>query len=189
MSRLAPSQNSKRLYTNQKFLTENGRARFCTDQPLGLAEPPCDTYPLVLTSGRYLGQWHTMTRTAKVKRLTEMHPEPLLEIHPKDADQFAVQHGELAAISSRRGQLTARVQVTDKIRRGTVFLPMHWGFTQTQACEVNALMHEQACPISKQPELKASAVIVAPAVSVIKPIEQQGNRLKRLRRMIIPALR
>ena len=43
--------------------------------------------------------------------------------------------------------------------------------------------------ISKQPELKASAVIVAPAVSVIKPIEQQGNRLKRLRRIIIPALR
>ena len=130
-----------------------------------------------------------MTRTSKVKRLTTMHPEPLLEIHPKDADQFAVQHGELAAISSRRGQLTARVQVTDKIRKGTVFLPMHWGFTQTQACEVNALMQDHACPISKQPELKASAVIVAPAVSVIKPIEQQGNRLKRLRRMIIPAFR
>ena len=50
-------------------------------------------------------------------------------------------------------------------------------------------MHEQACPISKQPELKASAVIVAPAVSVIKPIEQNGNRLETLRRMIIPALR
>jgi len=41
----------------------------------------------------------------------------------------------------------------------------------------------------KTTELKASAVIVAPAVSVIKPIEQQGNRLKRLRRMIIPAFR
>ncbi|ABI46326.1 molybdopterin oxidoreductase family protein [Synechococcus sp. CC9311] len=185
----SPSQETKRLYTNQKFSTANGRARFCTDQPLGLAEPPCDTYPLVLTIGRYLGQWHTMTRTAKVKRLTTMHPEPLLEIHPKDADQFAVQHGELAAISSRRGQLTARVLVTDKIRKGTVFLPMHWGFTQTHACEVNALMHDHACPISKQPELKASAVIVAPAVSVIKPIEQHGNRLDILRRMIIPALR
>jgi hypothetical protein len=85
--------------------------------------------------------------------------------------------------------IPARVLVTDKIRKGTVFLPMHWGFTQTQACEVNALMHDHACPISKQPELKASAVIVAPAVSVIKPIKQQGNRLKRLRRMIIPAFR
>ena len=86
----SPSQESKRLYTNHKFLTANGRARFCSDQPLGLAEPPCDTYPLVLTIGRYLGQWHTMTRTGKVDRLKTMHPEPLLEINPKDADQFAV---------------------------------------------------------------------------------------------------
>jgi ferredoxin-nitrate reductase len=66
---------------------------------------------------------------------------------------------------------------------------MHWGFTQTQSCEVNALMHEQACPISKQPELKASAVIVAPAVSVIKPIEQEAGRLEALRQLINPVFR
>ena len=32
-------------------------------------------------------------------------------------------------------------------------------------------MHGEACPVSKQPELKATAV-VAPAVSVIRPQEQ-----------------
>lgn len=184
-----PSEGSKRLYTNQLFLTANGRAHFCTDQPLGLAEQPCDTYPLILTVGRYLGQWHTMTRTAKVQRLTAMHPEPLLEIHPKDADQFAIKHGELAGVSSRRGHLTARAKVTDHIRKGTVFLPMHWGFTQAQACEVNSLMHDQACPISKQPELKASAVIVAPAASMIKPIKQEGRLLEGMRRFMTPSLR
>ncbi len=183
------SQLSKRLYGNHRFQTANGRAKFTTDQPLGLAEPPCDAYPLILTIGRYLGQWHTMTRTGQIERLSTMHPEPLLEIHPKDADQFGVTHGELAAVSSRRGQLTARVKVTDKIRRSTVFLPMHWGFTQDQACEVNALMHDQACPISKQPELKASAVIVGPASSVLKPKEQQAGQLETLRRLINPVFR
>jgi ferredoxin-nitrate reductase len=39
-----------------------------------------------------------------------------------------------------------------------VFLPMHWGASQTQACEANRLMHELGCPLSKQPELKAAAV-------------------------------
>jgi ferredoxin-nitrate reductase len=43
-------------------------------------------------------------------------------------------------------------------------------------------MHEQACPISKQPELKASAVAVAPAAAAIRPLEQDGDRLLRLRR-------
>ena len=180
---------SKRLYTDRRFATPSGRARFSIDQPLGLAEPPCETYPLVLTVGRYLGQWHTMTRTGKVERLRSMHPEPLLEIHPGDAQELNVVNGELAAISSRRGHITATVKVTDKIRRGSVFLPMHWGFTQESACEANTLMHDQACPISKQPELKACAVIVAAAVSVVKPIEQEKGRLEALRRLLTPTLR
>jgi ferredoxin-nitrate reductase len=46
-------------------------------------------------------------------------------------------------------------------------------------------MHDQACPISKQPELKATAVVVAPAVSVVKPVEQSEGRLQRLRRLFL----
>ena len=66
---------------------------------------------------------------------------------------------------------------------------MHWGFTQEHACEANALMHGEACPISKQPELKATAVVVAPAVSVIRPQEQTSHRLQALRRLFSPAPR
>ncbi|PTT97717.1 nitrate reductase catalytic subunit, partial [Pseudomonas sp. HMWF031] len=84
---------------------------------------------------------------------------------------------------------TARVCISERIRIGSVFLPMHWGFTQAEACEANALMHDQACPISKQPELKASAVVVAPAVSVVKPSEQDTGILDNLRRLLTPALR
>ena len=185
----AATSEAKRLYSDHQFATPSGRARFCTDQPLGLAEPPCETYPLVLTVGRYLGQWHTMTRTGKVDRLQTMHPEPLLEIHPQDALELKLRDGELAAVSSRRGHITANVKVTDRIRQGSVFLPMHWGFTQEKACEANTLMHDQACPVSKQPELKACAVIVAPAVSVVKPVEQEAGRLEALRRWFSPALR
>ena len=184
-----PTRTSKRLYVGKRFPTASGRARFQAEAPLGLAEPPCDVYPLVLTVGRYLGQWHTMTRTGMVQRLNDMHPEPRLEMHPEDAKAYGVDDNGLAAITSRRGTLTARVTLTDRIRRGSVFLPMHWGFTQTEACEANTLMHEESCPISKQPELKASAVVVAPAVSVVKPAEQQTGRLESLRRLLIPALR
>jgi ferredoxin-nitrate reductase len=167
-----PSSASRRLYGDLCFPTPSGRARFVAEQPLGLAEPACEAYPLVLTVGRYLGQWHTMTRTAKAERLQAMHPEPLLEIHPQDAQRFGIDDGDLASITSRRSRITAKVQVTDRIRPGSVFLPMHWGFSQELACEANALMHEQACPISGQPELKATAVCVAPAAAVHRPREQ-----------------
>ena len=75
----------------------------------------------------------------------------------------------MAEIRSLRGTITARATVTERIRPGTVFLPMHWGFMQEQACEANALLHEQACPISRQPELKAAAVAVA-RVQEVAPV-------------------
>ena len=149
---------SKRLYTDQRFATPNGRARFLCDAPLGLGEPPCEAFPLVLTVGRYLGHWHTMTRTGKVARLKAMHPEPLLEVHPSDAKRHGLADGDWATVTSRRGSVAAKVQSSDRIRPGTLFLPMHWGASQEQACEANRLMHELCCPHSRQPELKAAAV-------------------------------
>lgn len=101
-----------------------------------------------------------MTRTVHVERVRRSHPEPLLEIHPADAERCNLEDGGLARVSSRRGDLTVKVQISDRIRPGTVFLPMHWGAAQEQACEANRLMHALGCPISKQPELKAAAVRV-----------------------------
>ena len=168
----APGAGQARLYgasdpfpaapPGHRFPTANGRARLLAEQPFGLAEPPCDTYPLVLTVGRYLGHWHTMTRTAHVARVAKQHPEPLLEVHPADAQRHGLSDGSQAEVISRRGVVAARVQITDRIRPGTVFLPMHWGASQPNACEANRLMHEQACEHSKQPELKAAAVRLRP---------------------------
>ncbi len=159
-----PAAAQARLYVDLAFPTPSGKALLWADPPLGLAEPPCDSYPLVLTVGRLLGHWHTMTRTAHVARALKAHPEPLLEVHPSDAARAGLADGALALVRSRRGAVSVKVQITDRIRPGTVFLPMHWGASQGElACEANRLMHELGCPISKQPELKAAAVALTPA--------------------------
>lgn len=169
----APGGGQARLYgemapypaarQGHRFPTASGRAQLLAEQPFGLAEPPCDTFPLVLTVGRYLGHWHTMTRTAHVARVSQQHPQPLLEVHPADAERHGLVDGGWAEVISRRGGVVARVQVTERIRPGTVFLPMHWGASQPNACEANRLMHEEGCAHSKQPELKAAAVRVLAA--------------------------
>ena len=126
----------------------------------------------MLTVGRYLGHWHTMTRTAHVERIQQRHPVPLLEVNPADAARHGLVDGALGQVRSRRGAVSAQVLVTDRIRPGTVFLPMHWGASQEQACEANRLMHELGCPISKQPELKAAAVTLEPVTlkpAILKP--------------------
>jgi ferredoxin-nitrate reductase len=104
-----------------------------------------------------------MTRTAHVARAAQAHPEPLLEVHPTDAARVGLAEGGVARVRSRRGALSVKVELTERIRPGTVFLPMHWGASQGElACEANRLMHELGCPISKQPELKGAAVALEP---------------------------
>jgi ferredoxin-nitrate reductase len=124
---------------------------------------PAPLPPLVLTVGRYLGHWHTMTRTTHVKRLIKQHPEALLEVHPLDARRYCLQDGQWAEVRSRRASIQERVLETQRIHEGTVFLPMHWGASQGTPCEANRLMHEEACVHFKQPELKASAVMIVSA--------------------------
>jgi ferredoxin-nitrate reductase len=153
---------TKRLYTDHQFCTENGRANFCLDHTQGLAEPVDPDYPFVLTNGRLYGHWHTQTRTGHIAKIQKMHPQPILEIHPKDAEKLGIGTDDWVQIQSRRGEARLQILVTKAISPGTVFMPMHWGFLWGENAEVNHLTHPTACPISKQPELKACAVKVNP---------------------------
>ncbi len=158
----ATALSSKRLYTNLKFYTPDGRARFAAVHSRGLAEPPDDNYPFVLTNGRLYGHWHTQSRTGRIPKIRKMHPAPFLEIHPKDAGHIDVQDRDWVEVRSRRGSARFPVTITKGIAPGTVFVPMHWGELWAEDAEANAMTHSAACPDSKQPELKACAVQLVP---------------------------
>lgn len=169
---LHPTPASSRLYTNHRFPTPNGRARFAALHSRGLAEPPDSNYPFIFTTGRLYGHWHTQTRTGRIEKIRQMHPDPFLEIHPRDAGKLGIQEGDRVEVRSRRGRAQLPAKVTAAIAPGTVFAPMHWGSLWADDAEVNTLMHPEACPDSHQPELKACAVQVQKvAVEVIAAIE------------------
>ncbi|GAB3103448.1 molybdopterin-dependent oxidoreductase [Aestuariicella hydrocarbonica] len=50
-----------------------------------------------------------------------------LFMHPKDAEKYNLSHGQKAKISSRVGQLSVVVEVTDTVMPGAVCLPHGWG--------------------------------------------------------------
>jgi assimilatory nitrate reductase catalytic subunit len=118
-------------------------------------------FPLVLNSGRYRDQWHTMTRTGRAPRLSMHLPEPLLAVHPQDAQRFGLTDDGLARIESRWGAATLRVRVTEDQRPGAVFAPMHWTGVLSATGRVNEIVNPETDPISGQPELKATPVRVA----------------------------
>lgn len=175
----AATKFDKRLYTDYNFPTDTGQAKFAAFHVKGVAEPPDDAFPFVLTTGRLLGHWHTQTRTGRIEKITKQYPQPTLEMNPRDAQQMQVQSGDWVEVRSRRGSAKLPILVTQNIRSGTIFMPMHWGFLWGKEAEVNALTHPEACPISLEPELKACAVQLIPIgpqpqTAALSPAEQQS---------------
>ena len=156
---------SPRLYGNRRVATADGRARFTPTPHAPPAESTDGDYPLILTTGRVADQWHTMTRTGKSNALRKAIREPVLELHPDDAVHAGVGDGDLALVTSRRGELRLRVQLVAGLARGVAFAPFHWGALHAApgAGAVNAATHSATDPVSKQPELKALAIRVQPA--------------------------
>ncbi|MBD2290313.1 nitrate reductase [Microcystis wesenbergii FACHB-1317] len=168
---------AKRLYTDGKFNTADGRAVFAAYHSKGLAEPPDDDYPLVLTVGRLYGHWHTQTRTGRIEKIVKMHPAPFLEIHPQDAAKLGIEAGEWVEVRSRRGSARFPALITKAIAPNCVFVPMHWGALWAENAEANSLTHPAACPISLQPELKACAVKLIPLKSLVNAELSPGQFL------------
>lgn len=159
----------QQLYTDYHFPTENGRARFAPYHSRGLREPADPAYPFILTNGRLYGHWHTQTRTGRIEKIRKLYPQPFVEIHPKDAQALGITDNQWVRLDSRRGSAEFPAKITRAITPGVVFVPMHWGSLWADNSEANRLTHEQACPRSGQPELKACAVQLVPLTSPPSP--------------------
>jgi len=117
------------------------------------AEVPDKTYPLYLTTGRVLYQYHTGTMTMKSGGLNLLSPECFVEISPGDAGRYGLKDGQWVKVLSRRGEIKSKAKISYKAVDGTLFIPFHWA----QAA-ANELTHAALDPIAKIPELKVCAV-------------------------------
>ncbi|MBO9391429.1 formate dehydrogenase subunit alpha [Caldilinea sp.] len=130
----------------------SGRGRFFPLEYVPVAEEADEEYPFILTTGRLLEHWHGGTLT-RHSQLNELSPTPKVEMHEIDAARLSVKTGDAVRVSSRRGSVVLRVEVSPKARPGVVFIPMH--FAEAAA---NLLTIDVLDPQAKIPEFKACAV-------------------------------
>jgi assimilatory nitrate reductase catalytic subunit len=117
-------------------------------------------YPLILNSGRLRDQWHTMTRTGLVPRLSLHRPEPCVEIAPGDAANRGICNGDFVRLTTSWGTALAEARVTPDQPDGSLFLPMHWSDQFTGHCVAGVLANPAVDPVSHQPELKHTPVTI-----------------------------
>ena len=162
-----------RLFTDLNFHTNDKKAHFNAPRSLYNKSEATDIeYPLVLNTGRVRDQWHTRTKTGKVKRLLTHVPQPYLEMNKVDAFLRKLKEGDIAVIKSRRGEVQVKVKINFDIRERVVFLPMHWGkVLNNDFGRANNLTNDLVDPISKEPDFKYCAVqvekFVKPAQKII----------------------
>ncbi|MEM7381828.1 MAG: molybdopterin-dependent oxidoreductase, partial [Bacteroidota bacterium] len=151
-----------RLFEDKRYYTVDNKAHFNLPAKLeNQSEQTSEEYPLILNTGRVRDQWHTRTKTGKVKRLLTHIPEPFLEMNKVDALLYGLKEGDLANVTSRRGNVRVKVKISFDIRENVVFLPMHWGkLLNRDFSRANNLTSELIDPISKEPDFKYCAVRV-----------------------------
>ncbi|MFQ5421571.1 MAG: molybdopterin oxidoreductase family protein, partial [Anaerolineae bacterium] len=130
-----------------------GLGRFAAVDHVPPDELPDEEYPLMLTTGRVIYHWHGGEMTRRARGLEAVYPEALVEIHPKDAQKAHIDDGRLMKVASRRGEITAKAQVTDRVEPGLIFTTFH--FPESAA---NFLTNPALDPQAKIPEYKVCAV-------------------------------
>ncbi|MET4701806.1 assimilatory nitrate reductase catalytic subunit [Constrictibacter sp. MBR-5] len=159
---LGEPPGERRFFADGRFYTDDGRARFVATPVRAAVEQPDETFPLILNTGRIRDQWHTMTRTAKSPRLMRHIAEPFCEIHTLDAAAAGIAPATLIQLDSARGGVIVRALVTDRQRRGSVFVPMHWTNQLAASGRIGAATAAHTDPVSGQPGLKFGAAAVRP---------------------------
>jgi predicted molibdopterin-dependent oxidoreductase YjgC len=148
--------NERRLFADGQFFHADARAKLMVDAPRPPPESTTRQFPLVLLTGRgSSSQWHTQTRTAKSAVLRRLaHADLYVEINPQDARARNLQPNEWVTVSSQRGDIRARAFITQNVKPGQVFVPMHYD-------TMNRLTFPAFDPHSRQPAYKHCAVQVS----------------------------
>jgi len=130
-----------------------GKGLFSVTEYIPAAEQTDDEYPFVLTTGRILTHSHTATMSRRSKGLVSRTPEAFMEIHPANARELGINHGDKIEVSSRRGSIILNADISERVDKGVVFIPFHYSEAAVNRLTITALD-----PIANIPEYKVCAV-------------------------------
>jgi assimilatory nitrate reductase catalytic subunit len=97
-----------------------------------------------------------MTRTGLSPRLSQHRREPLVDVHPRDAEQLGIGDGDLVRVATPQGESLFRAAVVPSQRRGEIFTPIHWTDCQSSGGRTGLLPRPLADPHSGQPGFKST---------------------------------
>ncbi|MGH1422150.1 MAG: formate dehydrogenase subunit alpha [Hyphomonas sp.] len=154
-----------------------GKGKFVVTDYIPTDEKTGPRFPLLLTTGRILSQYNVGAQTRRTAN-SEWHAEDELEMHPVDANDRGLQNGDWTKLSSRSGETTLRLKITDRVAPGIVYTTFHHPETQANVVTTDFSDWATNCP-----EYKVTAVQVTASngpTNWQEDYEALGERARRI---------
>lgn len=147
-----------RKYLKHGFKTPSGKVEIYSQKLKDFGYPPLpefkdldasfaaetaslDSYPLIGTTRRPGVYVHTRFRN--IPALRRLEPEPLLRLHPEDAQSRKIADGDLVAVQSPNGMIRIKAKITDEVSPGVIIIDFGWGNPWDQGPNVNILTSDR----------------------------------------------
>jgi formate dehydrogenase major subunit len=137
--------------------------RVKSHQPIGTVQD----FPYVLMTSTVAEHWCAGSTTRNIPWLNELVPEPMIEMPISLAEKLSVQSGDFVKVSSARGDVTVKAQVTPRMKTlqsagkevTIVWMPYNWGFKGlSTGASVNHITIDAVDPGAGTQETKACLV-------------------------------
>lgn len=132
-----------------------GKGTFMPRPYLPPAEQTDEEYNFILSTGRVYWHWHTRTMTNRTSTLERESPMPYVEMNLDDAKELGIRNEQLVKVSSRRGAITLKAIVGERVAKRSLFIPFHFREAAANVLTINAVD-----PAAKIPEYKVCAAKV-----------------------------
>ena len=109
-------------------------------------------FPMILSTGRLLEHWHTVTIRRRALVLDELEPVPIIFINEIDSKFYDLDLTREVTIETRRGKIKLKIRHDNDLLPGMLFLP--FCFKEAAA---NILTNSDLDPVGKIPEFKYNA--------------------------------
>ncbi len=144
-----------------RFFTPSGRAQIIAVQP----QLPTAEAGFLVNTGRLRDQWHTMTRTGKVPRLSQHRDFFSIAINPADAARAGFGEGDLVQLENAQGLVRGVATLDPGIAPGQSFVPIHWSGQFAAQARASGLIPALTDPVSGQPQSKFAGARLMPVAA------------------------
>ncbi len=171
---------SKRLYTDGKFGTEDGRAKFMAAAWRGLEAPGKEDerkqFPFLINNGRTNHVWQSAYLDQDNAFVTDRWPYPFIEMNPADMAELGLKAGDLVEVWNGNGATQAMAYPTPTAKPKQTFMLFAYP-KGVQGNVVSKGVNELIIPNYKQTWANIRKLAAAPASThhlSFKSIEYQA---------------